>query len=80
MSGYTTRTSNKPKEEEEEENTEGNQKQPAMNPIGGSHGWAKERVERARSERAGNLAGYATGLANDPEKDEEEENAAGKRK
>ena len=35
---------------------------------------------RARSERAGNLAGYATVLANEPKEDEEEENAAGNRK
>ena len=31
-------------------------------------------------QRAGNLAGYATGTANDPEEDEEEENAAENRK
>ena len=48
-----------------------------MNSIGGSHGWGKESAARACSERAGKLAGYVTGLANDPEKDGEEENAAG---
>ena len=37
----------------------------------------KESAARACSERAGKLAGYVTGLANDPEKDGEEENAAG---
>ena len=33
----------------------------------------KESVARARSERAGNLDGYATGLSNKPEEEEEEE-------
>ena len=80
MAGYATGTSNKPKEEEEEENAEGNRKQPATNPIGGSHSWAKESATRARSERAGNLAGYATGIENYPEGGEEEENTSGNRK
>ena len=41
---------------------------------------AEESAARARSQRAANLAGYAAGTANEPEKDEEEENAAGNRK
>ena len=67
MAGYKTGTAKDPEEEEEEENLEGNLKQPATNPIGGSCGWEKESVARACSERAGNLAGYATGLSNKPE-------------
>ena len=51
-----------------------------MDTIGGSHGWAKECAARARLERAGNLSGYATGIAKDPKEDDEEENAAGNRK
>ena len=51
-----------------------------MNPVGGSHSWAKESAARARSERSGNLAGYATGIENDTEEHKEEENAAGNRK
>ena len=66
MAGYVTGTSNEPKEEEEEENKEGNPKQPATNPIGGSRSWEKESAARAHSERAGNLAGNTTGLANKP--------------
>ena len=31
---------------------------------------------RARSERYGELSGYATGIANDPEEDEEKEYAS----
>ena len=62
MAGYATGTSNGPNEEEEEKNVEGNRKQPATNPIGGSHGWEKGSVARARSERAGNLVGYVMGL------------------
>ena len=73
MTGYKTRTAKNPEEEEEEENSEGNRKQPATNPIGGSRGWEKENTARERSERAGKLAGYATGLANKPEEEEEEE-------
>ena len=42
-----------------------------MNSIGGSCGWEKESAERVRSERAGILAGYATGLVNEPEEEEE---------
>ena len=38
---------------------------------------AKESVARACSEKAGNLAGYATGMANKPGEDEEEEYAEG---
>ena len=38
MVGYKTGTENDPMEEEEEENQEGNHKQLATNPIGGSHG------------------------------------------
>ena len=41
MAGYATGTANDPKEDKEEENTEGNCKQPATNPIGGSRGWEK---------------------------------------
>ena len=70
MAGYATGTANEPKEEEEEENAEGNRKQLATNPIGGSHGWAKESAARARPERAGNLDGYATGIGNNPKEDE----------
>ena len=80
MDGYATITANDPEEEEEEENAEGNYKQPERNPVGGSHGWAKESAVRAHSQRAENLNGYATGMANEPEEDEEEENAAGNRK
>ena len=72
MAGYVTVKTNDPEEEEEEENLEGNRKQPATNPIGGSRGWGKESAARACSERVGNLAGYATGLTNKPEEDEEE--------
>ena len=39
MGGYKTGRANDPEEEEEEENSEGNHKQPATNPIGGSRGW-----------------------------------------
>ena len=53
-------------------NSEGNPKQRSTNPIGGSCGWEKESAARARSERAGNLAGYSTVLANEPEEEEEE--------
>ena len=77
MAGYKTVTEKNSKEEEEEENLEGNCKQPATNPIGGSHSWEKENAARERSERAGNLDGYATGLANETEEEEEEEYAAG---
>ena len=38
MAGYATGTANNPKEEEEEKTLEGNRKQPATNPIGGSRG------------------------------------------
>ena len=41
MDGYKTGTENYPKEEEEEEKSEGNNKQPATNPIGGSRVWGK---------------------------------------
>ena len=71
MTGYKTGTGNDPKEEEEEENSEGDHKQPETNPIGGSRGWGKERSTRARSERAQKLAGYATGLSNEPEEEVE---------
>ena len=72
MARYKTGTENYPEEEEEEEKLEGNCKQPETNPIGGSRGWEKESAVRARSERAGNLAGYETGLSNEPEEEEEE--------
>ena len=39
-----------------------------------------ESMARARSQRGGNLAGYATGTANNPEEDKEEENAEGNHK
>ena len=42
MFGYATGTANETEEEEEEENAEGNRKQPAMNPIGGSRAWEKK--------------------------------------
>ena len=38
---------------------------------------AEDIAARARSQRAGNMAGYVTGTANDPEEEEEEENTAG---
>ena len=38
MTGYKTGKATNPKEEEEEEILEGNRKQPATNPIGGSRG------------------------------------------
>ena len=41
---------------------------------------AEESATRARSQRARNMAGYATGTANDPEEEEEEENLEGNRK
>ena len=41
MAGYKTGTENDPEKKEEEENSEGNHKQPATNPIGGSRGWEK---------------------------------------
>ena len=69
MAVYETGTANDPKEEEEEGISEGNRKQPEMNPIGGSHGWGKQIVARVRSERAGNLAMYATGIANKTEEE-----------
>ena len=80
MAGYATGTAKEPEEEEEEENVEGNHKQPETNPIGGSHGWAKESVKRERSEMAGNLAMYATGISKDPREEKEEENAVGNHK
>ena len=76
MDEYATVTANEPEEEEEEGNAESICKQPATNPIGGSRGHEKESAARARSERARNLAGYAMGLAKNPEEDEEEENTA----
>ena len=66
MGGYKTGRANDPEEEEEEENSEGNHKQPATNPIGGSRGWEKENAARARSESEGSLAGYSMGLSNEP--------------
>ena len=77
MVGYATEKVKDPKEKEEEESTEGNHKHPARNPVGGSHSWEKESAARARSQRSKNMAGYATGMTNKPEEDEEEENAAG---
>ena len=76
MAGYKTGTTKNTEGEEEEENSEGNCKQPATNLIGESRGWEKESAARARPERAGNLAGYATGIANEPEEEEEKEYAA----
>ena len=76
MAGYATGTLKYPNEEEEEENSEGNCKQPATAPIGGSRGCEKEIAVREISERAGNLAGYAKRIANEPEEEEEEEYAA----
>ena len=72
MAGYVTVKTKDPEEEEEEENLEGNRKQPATNPIGGSRGRGKESAARACSERVGNLAGYAKGLMHKPHEDEEE--------
>ena len=65
MAGYTTGMANNPGEEEEDENAEGNCKQPETNHVGVNHCWGKESAGRARSERAGKLAGYATGIANE---------------
>ena len=76
MDRYKTGTSNDPEEEEEEENPEGNLKQPKTNPIRGSRGWEKQSAARARSEKRGIMAGYATGILNKPEEGEEEEYAA----
>ena len=59
---------------------EGNRKQLATNPIRENRGWEKEIAATARSERAGNLARYATGLSNEPEEEEEEEYATGNNK
>ena len=39
MAGYVTGDANEPEEEEEEKNVTGNCKQPARNPVGGSHVW-----------------------------------------
>ena len=36
---------------------------------------AEERTARARSQRAGNMVRYATGMSNDTKEEEEEENA-----
>ena len=69
MAGYKTVTENDSEEEEEEENPEGNCKQPAMNPIGGSRVWEKEITARARSKQRGNLAEYGTELSNEPEEE-----------
>ena len=80
MAGYATGTANDPEEEEEGEILEVNRKQPSTNPIGGRRGWEKESATRARSERVGNLDGYATGLAKKTEEEEEEEYAPGNRK
>ena len=80
MAGYKTGTEKYPKEEEEDENLEGNLKQPETNPIRGSCSWEKESEARARSEKGGNLDGYATGLLNELEEDEEEEYVAGNHK
>ena len=80
MAGYATGTANEPEEEEKEENAEWNTKQRETNSIGGSHSWEKECAARERLERVGNLAGYATGLVNEPEEEEEKENAAGNHK
>ena len=41
---------------------------------------AEESAARERSQRAMNMAGYATGTANDPEEEEEEENTEGNSK
>ena len=65
IAGYATGTANDPKKEEEKK-SEWNRKQPATNPIWGSQGREKEIAARACLERAGNLSGYATGLANEP--------------
>ena len=72
MAGYATGTANDTEEEEEEENEDGNRKQLETPPIGGSRAREKESAARARSERAGDLAEYATGIANNPEEEEEE--------
>ena len=63
---------NDPKEEEEEEDAAGNCKELERKPVGGSHGWAKERAARARLQWAGKPARYATRMVNDPKEDEEE--------
>ena len=66
MAGYKNGTANDPEEEEEEENSEENCRPLATKPIGGIRGWEKESAAMARSERAVNLDGYATGLSNKP--------------
>ena len=72
-----TGTENEPNEDDNEENVAGNRKQPARNPVVGSHGRAEESAVRSHLQRVGNLAGCATGTANDTNEDEEEENVAG---
>ena len=39
LDGHATGTANEIKEEKEEDNTAGNRKQPARNPVRGGHGW-----------------------------------------
>ena len=56
-----------------------------MQAAGDKPYWGKSRLgKRNRDEgtlgKRGNLAGYATGLLNEPEEEEEEEYAAGNRK
>ena len=61
MSGYKTGTENDPEQEQEEENSEGNCKQPATNPIGGSRGWEKEIATRERLEKGETWPGMQRG-------------------
>ena len=44
LAGYATGLANDPEEDKEEENVAGNHKQPAMNPVGGNHGWGKKNA------------------------------------
>ena len=63
LSGYATGAANDPKEDEEEENAADNCKQPARNPVGGSHGWGKENApmsDRGTLDIPGGAAGRLT--------------------
>ena len=71
MARYNTGTGNNPGEEEGKVKSEGNCKQSGTKPIGRSRGWEKESAARARSERVGNLYGYARRISNKPEEEEE---------
>ena len=56
---YETGVANKPKEDEEEENAAENRKQPARNPVGGSHGWGNENAPTSAPSTLGIPGGAA---------------------